>query len=250
MTEILILLAAVLLGGVVQGATGIGFGLLVMSILPFVMEVTTAVPVVAILGLLACATVLLRWRNSLQLSEVLPVLLGVVVGTPLGVLFLTSADDRWVRGALGVVLIAYASLALGRERDARRADAAPTVPVSRGWGPPAGLLGGILGGAFNTGGPPVILYATARHWTPGAFRANLQLGFVTNTSIQLALLARQGLLDARVLRLDAVAIPAMFLGLYVGHRVGGRMDGPRFRRVILMILAAFGVVILTRTLLG
>ena len=250
MAETFLLLGAVLLGAFIQGATGIGFGLFVMSVLPFVMDVRTAVPLVAALGLVACLSVLVRWRAFLQPSEFLPLLGGVVVGTPLGVLFLTHVDDRWVKGTLGLVLVAYAGLALRRERDARTDPGPPPRLLSRAWGPPAGFLGGVLGGAFNTGGPPVVLYATARHWSAGSFRANLQVAFVTNTVIQLVLLARAGLFGPRILRLDAVALPAMILGLVLGTKAGARLDGPRFRRVILTLLAAMGVAFLVRVWLA
>ena len=250
MPEIPLLLTAVLIGAFIQGATGIGFGLFVMSILPFVVDVKTAVPMVAVLGLFACGTVLVRWRHHLQGPEILPVLVGVIAGTPLGVLFLTSVDGRWVKGTLGLVLIGYAAFALGRERDAREPRPAGERLVSRRWGLPAGFLGGILGGAFNTGGPPTILYATARHWLPGAFRANLQVAFLANTLIQLALLLHAGLLTTDVLLRDAIALPAMGAGLALGTLLGARLDGPHFRRVILTLLAVFGVVFLARALLG
>ena len=42
----------------------------------------------------------------------------------------------------------------------------------------AGLLSGILTGAYNVGGPPVVIYADARRWTPDAVRSNLQSFFL------------------------------------------------------------------------
>ena len=37
-----------------------------------------------------------------------------------------------------------------------------------------GFFAGILGGAYNTNGPPVVIYGSLRKWSPATFRATLQ----------------------------------------------------------------------------
>ena len=241
-----LLLALLLAAGFTQGATGFGFGLVVMSVLPHVMDVREAVPLVSVFGLVLTVVMLWRYRAHVSPRRFLPVLAGVAVGTPLGALYLRSIDPRVVTGTLGAFLLVYATASLLAERGKR--DATPEVRIGRRWGPLAGLLGGLLGGAFNTGGPPIIVYATARGWDAGTFKANLQVLFLFNTATQLALFASWGLLTPEILRLDLIGMPVLLAGLFVGMWATTRLDAVRFRRLVLALLVVFGVVFLVRTL--
>jgi len=245
------LLAVILLvAAFTQGATGFGFGLVIMAVLPHVLGIRQAVPVVAVFGLFVCETVLWGWRHSLRLGEVGPILLGEVVGTPVGVFFLTSVEPRLVTATLGLVLVAWGGghLALELLSARRRTERRPRRLPHRAWGVPAGLLAGMIGGAFNTGGPPVIVYATARRWEPGTFQANLQVVFLFNTVLQLVLLASRGLVTREVLTLDLVGLPILLVGVGAGTVAARRIPARAFRRVVLALLVVFGLVLLVRSL--
>lgn len=240
----------VLAAAFTQGATGFGFGLVVMSVLPHVVEVQVAVPVVAVLAAFVSGGVLWRWRRHVDLRKVGPILPGTLIGTPLGVLFLTSVDSKYVTAALGVVLVVWGGSRLVVEaRGGIPPGAGADHPgPGRGWGLLAGAVGGVIGGAFNTGGPPVILYATARRWDPAAFKANLQVVFLLGTVFQLSLLIARGLVTREVLLIDLVALPAVAVGLYAGTRLSRRLDPVLFRRIVLALLVLFGGVYLVRSL--
>lgn len=214
-----------------------------MAVLPQILDVHVAVPTVAGLGLLVCAAVFVRWRKALDLREIGPLVLGEAIGTPLGVFLLVTLDRGIVLGVLGTFLLAYGLYALRPG-----APPAPAAPPPRRWGVLAGVLGGMLGGAFNTGGPPLIVYGTVRGWSPAAFRANLQAVFLFNCVLQIALLGANGLLGGEVLRLQALALPALALGLIAGTRLGARLDVVRFRKAIHLLLALLGAVYLVRLL--
>lgn len=71
-----------------------------------------------------------------------------------------------VTAFLGVVIVAYALYALFN----------PTLPelAQRSWAYGFGFAGGVLSGAYNTSGPPVVIYGTCRCWQPAEFKSNLQ----------------------------------------------------------------------------
>ncbi|MHC5010480.1 MAG: sulfite exporter TauE/SafE family protein [Planctomycetota bacterium] len=243
-----LLLVTVLLAGFTQGAVGFAFGMICMAILPLALDVEVAVPVVAILGLLTASLVLYASRAHADPRKFLPLVLGGLVGTPLGVAFLTAVDARWVLAALGVVLSAYAGHALFREWRGPPEGRGPRESVGNAWGAVAGTLGGMLGAAFNIGGPPAILFASARGWSPGAFRANLQIFFLSVSIFQLALLAWKGWMTPRVLQLGGLGLLAVAAGVALGHRAARRLDEVRFRRLVLVLLLGLGAFYLGRTL--
>ena len=57
---------------------------------------------------------------------------------------------------------------------------------SRRWAYPAGFIAGCLGGAYNTAGPPVIVYGSLRQWPKEEFRAVLQAFFFVNAVFTVA----------------------------------------------------------------
>ena len=46
--------------------------------------------------------------------------------------------------------------------------------VAPKWTYVSGFLSGLLIGAYNTGGPPVVVYADCRRWNSNQFKSNLQ----------------------------------------------------------------------------
>ncbi|MCK4726258.1 MAG: sulfite exporter TauE/SafE family protein, partial [Anaerolineales bacterium] len=74
---------------------------------------------------------------------------------------------------LGIILVAYAVYGLIHM----------TLPELKHpyWAYLMGFIAGIIGGAYNTSGPPVIIYGNCRRWPPKEFKGNLQGYFlVTN----------------------------------------------------------------------
>ena len=101
---------------------------------------------------------------------------------PVRSIFLTRVDERIALTILGVVIAGYALYALLGLKMPRL-----EKPV---WAYLAGLFGGLLGGAYNTSGPPVIVYADCRRWPPDVFKGNLQGYFII---VSLAVVASHAL---------------------------------------------------------
>ena len=232
----LALAGVVFLGAVTQGVLGFGFGLVVMSIAPRILGLTSAVPFTALFGVCVAAWVFWRYRRHASWQEIGPLLLGGALGLPLGVLALRSLDPEPCVRALGGSIVLYVGYAVWPRRTG---PARP--PVRRRWAPPAGFVAGLFGGAFAMGGPPVITYATARRYSPATFKAVLQGYFVTASATHLVLLGTASLLTTEVLRTNLLLAPALPLGLWVGARYGDRLHPSLFRRIVLGVLLALGV---------
>ena len=113
--------------------------------------------------------------------------------------------------------------------------------LGRGWALPAGLAAGALGGAFATGGPPVIAYGTARGLPPFVFKGGLQAFFACTTAAHLVLLAGAGILTQDVALDGALLMPLVPLGTWLGGRYGDRLAPALFRRLVLAALLALGL---------
>ncbi len=235
----------VLLAAFTQGVLGFGFGMVAMAIVPWILGYRTAVALVAVFGLLNNVSLLWHYRRDFTFRAAAPLLVGGVVGAPLGALLVVSVEPHVVMRLLGAVLLLYATHGLvfgGVESPGSSSPVWALDPLGVG----LGVAGGFLGAAFNTGGPPAIVYGTARRWPQGTFKAVLQGFFLVVCVLQLGLYASEGLLTGPVLRDDAVLAPVLALGLYVGTRLSGHLNGDTFRRLVLGCLVVVSVVYLVR----
>lgn len=233
------LAALIMMAAFIQGVMGFGFGLVSMATLPFLLDVKETVPVVACLSLLLNIVLMFQLRDALALPRMAPLAAGGVFGIPIGVAFLKQADPQLLLGLLGVIIIGLA-LWLGRKGAVRDRPAALGVF--------AGFIGGILGGAFNTSGPPVVAYVGSKPWAPREIRATLLSYFLLMSVFQVSLYIYSGLLSADTAKTTLPLALPLALGAVGGDWLSKRLSPARFRLLIRIGLGTLGAVMLLRSL--
>ncbi len=158
--------------------------------------------------------------------------------------FLTVIPGRAMYLVLGlpVTVLTLIQLAGWRFR------VAPAARVRFDWG--VGVLAGALGGISGTWGPPTVLYLLALD-TPKARQMAVQgvvygLGSVTLLVGHL----QSGVLNRETLPLSAFLLLPAFAGMWIGFRVGDRLDQTLFRRATLAVLVVAGLNLIRRGLFG
>ncbi len=216
-----------------QSLAGFGVALISMALLPELMGIRMATPLVAIVSLVVDVAVLLRYREALDLHKIWRVVLAALVGTPVGVYFLSSVDEHLAMIILGIILAGYALYALLGLRLPRLEH-----PL---WSYIAGLWGGMLGGAYNTSGPPVIVYADCRAWPRETFKSNLQGYFLVSSLATLASHALNGNLKSSVWDTFWWTLPFIVAGLLAGFGLDRWVKPEFFRRIVLILLVVMGI---------
>ena len=216
-----------------QSLSGFGLALVSMALLPAVIGLQTATPLVALTAVAIEAVMLARYREALQVRAIWRVVLAALVGIPLGVIWLSRVDERLALGVLGVVISGYAVYALLGLR-------MPGLDHPL-WAYLAGVIGGMLGAAYNTSGPPVIVYADCRAWSRDVFKGNLQGYFIIISLGVLLGHAVNGNLTAPVWRLFWWGLPFIAVGLLAGFSFDRWLKPETFRRVVLVLLVLMGV---------
>lgn len=172
------LIAAILfISAFTQGLSGFGVALISMALLPNLIGIQASIALVALVAFVVDLGVLLRYWRSLQFKTMLPLILASFVGVPLGIFLLRRLDEAITLPLLGIIIAGYALYALSGLR-------LPTLKAE-GWSYCTGFLGGLFGGAYNTPGPPIIVYASCQEWEPDTFKGNLQTFFIQNSIIVL-----------------------------------------------------------------
>lgn len=219
--------------GLTQALTGFGSALVSMAVLPPVLGLQATAPLVALMAGTIEVSLLLRYRSALRFAAVRWLGAAMIVGIPVGLLGLRAVPERLALVLLGVVLCGYSAYAVFN----------PRLPElrPRPWAPLLGFLAGALGGAYNTSGPPLVIYGHGQRWSPNEFKGNLQgLFLVIDVAVVLGHLAA-GNVTPGVLRSYLWALPGLLVGILLGLTLDRRLDPAVFRRLVLLVLFAMGI---------
>ncbi len=238
MTEQLTVVFIIFLAVFTQSLTGFGSAMVAMALLPTVMGIHEATPLVALVMATIEVFLLIYYRQALNIGAVWRIIAASLVGIPLGILFLSRLDEGIALTVLGVFIVAYALYAL---LDALTNHIRLPKLEHSAWAYGFGLIAGMLGGAYNTSGPPVIIYGSCRRWDTAEFKSNLQGFFVVSGLVITLGHAWNGNLTPDVWQHYLWSIPAMALGILAGTQLDKYLKPVIFRRFVLVVLAILGI---------
>ena len=221
-----------------QSVAGFGLALVTMALLAAASDLLILVPLVALVAFTIELFVLARNRRGVNIKAVLRLWVASAVAIPIGVTLLKVVDSAVILDALGVVLVGYAIYAL---LDLHL----PSLSHPR-WALAFWFGSGLLSGMYNASGPPLVIYATCRRWTPLEFRGNIQGVFILNSFVVIASHLLSNNFTPPVFQAYAVALPGAVLGLVAGFALDRFIDPALFRRIVYVLLIVLGL----RLLLG
>ncbi len=233
---------AVFGGAVVRGFTGFGSSLIWVSSLSLVLPPVAVVPTVYALEIVASAHLLPKVWREIDWRSLRWLLLGTFAATPFGLYLLASLPAAPVRVAISIVVLTATALIWRGFALKAVPGAGPTVAT--------GLVCGLLNGGTGIGGPPAILFYFSSPAAVAVSRASLIAFVLATDAFAAAAAATQGLVTRDVLVLAGVLVLPMLAGIVLGARGFLRTDPERFRRYVLVILAALSVAVLARALAG
>ena len=240
----------VTLGTLVRSTFGFGDALVAMPLLAFVVGLEVATPVVAMASATVALLVTLQdWRH-IKMASVWRLAASSCVGIPVGVYLLRlllempdkEMSDAIVKGALATVIIGFSGCRLVYPQLAR-------LTTDR-WAFGFGFTAGILGGAYNTQGPPIVMYGVMRRWAAEEFRATLQGFFVPTTIVLLFFHWQVGFWTKEVGIDFLIALPMILLAIPLGKRFHRRLGKGSFDRYVDMLLLLIGISLLVKVVIA
>mgnify|MGYP002640437533 CR=1 FL=1 len=232
-TSFLWIAAILFLSAFTQGLSGFGVALVSMALLPKLIGIQASIALVALIAFVVDLGVLLRYWRSLKIKLMLPLILASFVGVPLGIFLLRRLNEAVTLPMLGIIIAGYAIYALSGLK-------LPTLKA-RGWAYSAGFLGGLFGGAYNTSGPPIIVYASCQEWEPDTFKGNLQTFFIQNSIIVLLGHFLSGSFTPEIWSLFWRGLPWLVVGIVAGLSTDRWINPEIFRKIVLVMLVITGL---------
>ena len=204
----------------VQRTTGFGFGIFIMTMLPFFLptygEATT---LSGLLAITTSAVIVWRMRSYVTWKRLWPILLTFIV-VILGM-------------ALILISIYFALFS-------QKIKLPTTKRVQMG----AGTLSGLMGGFFGMQGPPAVLYFIQSEPSKEHYMAMAQTYFLIGNVMMTFVRAYNGFFTTTVLTDYCFGLGGVIIGTTLGAYVFKRIPNRIFRYIVYAYIAISGVIIL------
>ena len=238
--DLTLFLAATFIAAFVAGVAGFAFGLVAAAVWLYILTPLQTATLIIGFGLLVQGYAVWKLRKALVWNRLWPFILGAAIGVPLGVSIVSWIAPSHMRTAIGAVLVLYSLYGFFR----------PTTSPIRTGGAAAdtgiGLLNGILGGATGLAGIIATIWCQLRGWPKDQQRAVFQPVGVATFAMSAAWLGGKGAISGDIVWLFLVGLPVLLAGTWVGLKLYGLLDETQFRKIVLLLLLASGIVLLFR----
>jgi uncharacterized membrane protein YfcA len=220
----------------VSTVTGFGSNILGLPLLALIVGIDPAKQSLIVLSAMLYTYLTLRWRRRVSVRELAFIILVTGIGLIVGLFAVEMLNQR-----LSTILLATFVIAVGVQ-GLMHITPRDRVPA---WATKMMLfLGGVVHGAFTTGGPLLVIYCRRALPHKSTFRATLSVMWLI-LAIGLMLGWTVGhAWDKNTARLSLLGLPFTLAGLIVGEWLHHRIDERNFRTAVHFTLIAAGVVLL------
>lgn len=222
----------------VQRVTGFGFGIFIMTVLPYLLpsygEATTLSGMLSIMTAIPILGYI--WHN-LDWRKLLPIMITFLVTSWVAVQLVSLAGDGLLKRILGGVLI-FASVWFYFFND--RIKVNPTMPIQISMG----TLSGFMGGLFGMQGPPAVLYFLSVARDKNQYMALAQAYFLIGNVVMTIYRAQSGYLTKAVGIGWLYGVVAVILAVWIGGKVFERISVQTLRKIVYIYMAISGAIAL------
>lgn len=237
--DLAIFLVGAFAAAFVTGLAGFAFGMVAAAIWLHALTPIQATALIVAYALLVQGYAVWKLRHALNVSRLIPFIVGSAVGVPAGIVVLKWASPSDLRITVGLLLILFSLYNLIRPKLPEVKQAGSVLDAT------VGVLNGLIGGSTGLGGILPTIWCGLRGWPKDEQRAIFQPTAVATFLMTIIWLGGAGALTVDIARLFAIGLPALIAGTWLGWKLYGWLDEATFRKVVLGLLLASGVVLVT-----
>jgi uncharacterized membrane protein YfcA len=250
--ELLLISLILFVSSLIRTAFGFGAGLTAMPLLLLLISIKVAAPVVAVMSMTIALFIIIRDRQAISYKEAWKMILFAVLGVPIGLFLMKEEYKSLISITLGIIVTLFAIFKLyqtsGNEVKFTSLKRYSSFQDDR-FAPIFCLVSGILGGAYNVNGPPVVIYATMRQWNSKKLRAMMQAIFLPlNITIIIGHILAGNFSNTTIYFLTRGALP-IGLGIILGTYLHSKIKSDKFIKIIYILLIAIGINLIVKNLI-
>ena len=242
--NLVLIVFAVFLGGIVKGSVGIGMSMFSVPIIAFILPPTKAM-------MLLCFPVI--FTNFLQMDirkgvgsfRFLPMFLALFLGLLIGGKLILSLSLNFISISIATVIIIFTSLnffGINLKNLKKTNEKILSVII--------GFFSGILGGLTTFYAPPIITFLISINLDKEFFiRTTATMYFFASIPLYSSMVYH-GLGDYYDLTISLILVIPAIVGQFFGSKVRKKMSNEIFQKLVLIILIIIGFTLLIKNLIS
>lgn len=219
-----------------QGMTGFGFAMISVPLISLLIDVKYAIPIAAICGFFVNIYLIYKLKSHIKYFELKELIFGAIIGIPLGTIFVIYSDRGILKVILALIVLLFVFLSITK--------IIKQTGLNKKWGYLFGLLSGFLGGAFNTNGPPVLIYFYLHGFDKFKQKASITGFFIVASAIIITAHLLTGLSNVSVWKDALIMSPIVLSGIIIGHNLFNRISTKIYNNIILAGLFIIAIILL------
>jgi hypothetical protein len=239
---VLIIILAVLSGGLVKGTLGFGMPMVALPIIAFVLPATTAM-------ILLCAPIILtnflqiKFKQGVSSYRFLPMFLSLILGLIIGARLILEINLNTITQIIAISII-FAALVncFGIRINNINKSSEKIITIIIGFG------SGILGGLSTFYGPPLLAYLVAADLPKEKFVRTVSTMYFIGSFPLYGSLIYYGFATTADLIVSVCLLLPAFISQQIGTKIRDKINQKQFRICILSTLIVLGVSLLIKTL--
>ena len=239
---VLVIILAVLAGGLVKGTLGFGMPMVALPIIAFIIPPTTAM-------ILLCAPIFLtnflqiKFKEGVSSYRFLPMFLSLVVGLIIGARLILEIDINTITQIIAVSII-FAALVncFGFKINNIKQNYEKIITTIIGFG------SGILGGLSTFYGPPMLAYLVAVDLPKEKFVRTVSTMYFIGSFPLYGSLIYYGFATKEDLIFSLILIIPAFISQQIGTKIRDKINHKQFRNLVLITLIFLGISLFFKTI--
>ena len=223
----------------VQRTIGFGFGIFIMTALPFLMpSYGEAVTLSGLLSLTSATVVMLKYIKYVTWQRLLPMVAAFVLFSTIAICLLDRIEGQAMRIVLGIMLIII-SIYFSFFKEKLQKIIRPT----NSWQLGTGSVSGIMGGLFGMHGPPVVLYLISSEPDKDHYMGMIQTYAVITNIMMVIVRTWNGYVTPAVGMTYLYGLSGLAIGVIAGNWAYRRIPNRLFTYIVYAYICISGIII-------
>ena len=232
--EIIFILFTVFVASIIRGFNGFGFSATCISGFSFILPAIEIVPIILILEVLISIFMVPYIWNKIDWSFVSKILVGIIIGSPIGLILLKYLDSEITHLSVCIIIIFFSLLLMKGYSNQN---------INNNFGK---FLTGIVSGTLNSlttlGGMPVALFLLVTSIQPAIIRASLAALFFLTDIYAFILSFFAGIVDWLTIYRTIPLIVILPIGVYIGDKFFVKSKEETYRKVVFYFLITVSII--------
>ena len=236
LSEFSLIIFTVFIASIIRGFNGFGFSATCISGFSFILPAIEIVPIILILEVFISIFMFPYIWNKIDWNFVFKLLIGIVIGSPIGLYLLKYLSPQTTHLYVCVIIIFFSILLMKGYSNQRINNNRSKIFT--------GIVSGTLNGLTTLGGMPVALFLLVTSIQPAVIRGSLAALFFLTDVYAFILSFFGGIVDMITIYRTLPLIIILPIGVYIGDKFFIKSREALYRKVVfyfLILISIFGI---------